>query len=135
MDVHPHPIEMPSTALSKEVQDSLLKAHFPTPTSGLFTDPTHDPMPYHRGTPRPTATNHSAVEGGHEVLRKVGQKGSRRGGQARGPQVVEQMEGIHEITRVTNSVQAPISAFTPLPREGEQEGRGQSGGVGFDNVR
>ncbi|XP_064402435.1 uncharacterized protein LOC135348176 isoform X2 [Halichondria panicea] len=137
-DVHTHPhgneMIIPNT-LSKEVQDSLLKAHFQPPTSSLFTE-FGGQDPYHRGHPKPVY-NHASIEGNDRKITIPSSKGSsRRSYVPKSPVVAsEQVEGIHEITRVTNSVQAPISAFAPLPSHNAVQDGGGVGGRGMDNVR
>ncbi len=105
--------------LSKDAQDSLLKAHFQATTTGLFLDQRSDPA-HHRGHSKP-AYSHAPIEGNERKITHPSKGSPRRSYQVKG--LAEQTENAHEITCVTNSVQAPISAFTPLPGDGCQDDR------------
>ena len=132
-DMHIHPPlneSMVPNTLSKEVQDSLLKAHFQPPTSGLFTE-FGGQDPYHRSHSKPVY-NHAPIEGNDRKITANSKGSSRRSYAPKGPIVSEQVEGSHEITRVTNSVQAPISAFAPLPSVAHD---GSVGVRGLDHAR
>ena len=129
----------PATALSKEVQDSLLKAHFSTTSanSGLFIEQHQDGLNSHAPNTTPkcvanyvyqTSSEHNTTHRRSSTNASSQSRGGRRVYQGRGGAVVpscvsetryESGESAHEITRVTNSVQAPITTFTPLPRESD----------------
>ena len=127
----------PANALSKEVQDSFLKAHFSTTTvnSGLFREQ-HQDGQYSRGpNTAPKCTANYVYQTEHDTNQRRNSSNAsshsrgvgRRVYQGRGAVVpscvadtqFEGGESAHEITRVTNSVQAPITTFTPLPRESD----------------
>ena len=112
-----HQLSSLATALPKAAQDSLLQAHFLTPSPTMTTTlPYHssvqpldsrDPhlgnstmLPYHRN-PIPPFTPQDRLS---SVSR---------------PENPEISGGIaHDVTQVTNSIQAPITAHTPLPMSG-----------------
>ncbi len=109
--------------LSKDVQDSLLKEHFQaTTTTGLFTGHRSDSA-HNRANSKP-AYSHAPIQGNdHNITQPPKGSSPGRSYQAKPSMVSEQTENFHEITRVTNSVQAPIPAFTQLPRDSCQDVR------------
>lgn len=122
--------QVPSTGtLAKETQNTFLKAHFTNPGGGLFLEHQQQDVPSTSVTM--TTSFHATPDHGLGQTKNptTATKGaSRRGFQGRGtvgaPPVTDMhlkgVESNHEVTRVTRSIQAPITTtFTPLLKEGE----------------
>ena len=126
---HRHPVVVVSSSLTKAAQDSLLQAHF------MATS-----LPQRRASSSSSSSskNTSVTTGAHKKEgssrhHRGHQGGSQPGSHSRSSQELlqtstaglrlenerlsQQPGGNHEITYVTNSIQAPITTYTPLPSD------------------
>ena len=124
------PVVVVSSSMTKAAQDSLLQAHFMATSLPQHQASSFSSKSITMGTHKKESSRHRSRVGSHQ---DTSQQDSRSrsaqellhtsaGGLSNtlgleNERLTQQSGGIHEITHVTNSIQAPITTYTPLPSD------------------